>query len=53
MPEIVRQTYELGGPHVYSIDDIIVIFKNYIERPPKRSSIYILPKELALDIGSL
>jgi NADH dehydrogenase (ubiquinone) 1 alpha subcomplex subunit 9 len=33
--ETCGQTYELGGPHVYSMKEIYEIMFNFIQRPPK------------------
>jgi NADH dehydrogenase (ubiquinone) 1 alpha subcomplex subunit 9 len=50
MPETVGQTYELGGPHVYSMLQIYETIFNYIERPPH---LVHFPKASALWLGEL
>lgn len=35
MPETIGQTYELGGPHVYSLLECYELMHNVVQRPPK------------------
>ena len=50
MHETAGKTYELGGPHIYSMLEIYETLHNYIERPPH---LVHFPKDLALKIGKL
>ena len=49
MPETIGQTYELGGPHVYTLLECYEMFHNIIQRPPKLAHI---DKLLLLKIGN-
>jgi uncharacterized protein YbjT (DUF2867 family) len=48
LPETAGNTYELGGPFVYTLQDIYEIIHNYLERPPK---LVYFPRNVALKIG--
>lgn len=48
MPETVGKTYELGGPHVYSMLEIYEIIFNIIQRRPK---LVYFPHEIATKVA--
>lgn len=48
MPETVGKTYELGGPHVYSMLEIYEIMFNILQRQPK---LIYFPYELATKVA--
>ncbi len=48
LPETSGNTYELGGPNVYSMLEIYETIFNLIQRPPK---LVYFNRELALKIG--
>ncbi|CAD8065357.1 unnamed protein product [Paramecium primaurelia] len=48
MPETIGQTYELGGPHVYTLLECYEMFHNIVQRPPKLAHI---DKQLLLKIA--